>query len=110
MSTQWKLKTYLATKHKIYHATSLQRKIVNQTGVLISIQNLCNYLEKKPKRIPLRILELLITTLGCNLEDLLKITPAQVPAFSSPTKLSYQNTPHSKRATHRFPNPQDYGK
>ena len=60
MAVHWRLKTHLATKHGIYGATAFQRLIVKKTGVLISLQNLCNYLEKKPKMIPLQTMELLI--------------------------------------------------
>jgi len=63
VTIHWRLKTYLTTKHGIYGAVALQKIIANKTGVLISVQNLCNYLEKKPKQIPLQTMELFVTAL-----------------------------------------------
>jgi len=108
MAVHWRLKTHLATKHGIYGATAFQRLIVKKTGVLISLQNLCNYLEKKPKMIPLQTMELLITALGCRIEDFCHITPGSYSLPSIPKKLSCKNTPLSKRASKNFPDPEDY--
>lgn len=103
----YRLKTYLATSHGIFDATSLQQRIVKKTGVLISIQNLCNYLNQKPKSIRLKTLELLVTSLECKLSDFLEIKPSEI-AVGETIKLSYQNTPLSKRAVHQFPDPKNY--
>lgn len=108
MAISWRLKTYLATKHGIYGAVALQKKITKKTGVLISVQNLCNFLERKPKMLRLETIELLVTALDCQLEDFCKITPSEIKVTSSPRKLSYQNTPLSKRGVKSFPDPKDY--
>jgi hypothetical protein len=108
MAIHWRLKTYLATRHGIYGALALQKLIVKKTGVLISIQNLCNYLDKKPKVLPLKTMEILVTALECKLTDFCRITPAEFQSSSTPQKLSYQNTPLAKRAVKSFPDPQDY--
>ena len=103
----WRLKTYLATSHGIFDATSLQKRIVKKTGVLISIQNLCNFLDQKPKSIRLKTIELIVTSLECSMSDFLEVKPAEFTVGET-TKLSYQNTPLSKRAVSQFPNPKDY--
>jgi DNA-binding Xre family transcriptional regulator len=103
----WRLKTYLATSHGIFDATSLQKRIVKKTGVLISIQNLCNYIDKKPKSIRLKTVELIVTALECKLSDFLEIRPSEI-TIGETTKLSYQNTPLSKRAISQFPDPKNY--
>jgi DNA-binding Xre family transcriptional regulator len=108
VAISWRLKTYLATRHGIYGAVSLQQRVVKKTGVLISVQNLCNFLEKKPKMIRLQTIEILVTALECKLEDFCKITPTELKNPSSPRKLSYQNTPLSKRGMKSFPDPEDY--
>lgn len=107
MAINWRLKTYLATKHGIYHATILQKRIVKKTGVLISVQNLRNYLNRKPKSIRLKTVELIVTALACELSDFLEIKPSET-AVGETKKLSYQNTPLSKRATVQFPDPKNY--
>jgi hypothetical protein len=108
MAISWRLKTYLATKHGIYGAVALQQQVVKKTGVLISVQNLCNFLEKKPKMLRLETIELLVTALDCRLEDFCKITPSDAKLPTSARKLSYQNTPHSKRGIISFPDPENY--
>ena len=108
MAIHWRLKTYLATKHGIFGAVALQKLITKKTGILISVQNLCNYLEKKPKMIPLHTMELFITALECQLEDFCHITPNTASLPPSPKKLAYKNTPLSKRAIKAFPDPKDY--
>ena len=108
MAVHWRLKTYLATKHGIYGAVCFQKKIAKKTGVLISVQNLCNLLETKPKMLRLETIELLVTALECKLEDFCQITPSEVKPLASLRKLSYQNTPLSKRGVKSFPDPEDY--
>jgi DNA-binding Xre family transcriptional regulator len=111
MAVHWRLKSFLATKYGIYGAVALQKRVATKTKVLISVQNLCNYLEKKPKSIRLETIELLCTALECELHDFceVKLSAAiQKNKESTVKKLSYQNTPHSKRAVTSFPNPEDY--
>jgi DNA-binding Xre family transcriptional regulator len=108
MAISWRLKTYLATKHGIYHATCLQKRIVKKTGVLISAQNLGNYLNGKPKSIRLKTVQLIVTSLECNLSDFFEIKPEDTSSVNETKKLSYQNTPLSKRAVSQFPDPKNY--
>lgn len=107
MAIHWRLKTYLATSHGIYHATSLQKRIVKKTGYLISVQNLRTYMNRKPKSIRLKTLELVVTALECELSHFLEIKPSEI-AVGETKKLSYQNTPLSKRAVNQFPDPKNY--
>ena len=107
MAIHWRLKTYLATAHGIYHATTLQKRIVKRTGVLISVQNVRGYMNQKPKSIRLKTLELIVTALECRMSDFLEIKPAEI-SIGETRKLSYQNTPFAKRAASQFPDPKNY--
>jgi DNA-binding Xre family transcriptional regulator len=107
MAIHWRLKTYLATSHGIYHATALQKRIVKKTGFLISTPNLRSYMNRKPKSIRLKTLELIVTALECELSHFLEIKPAEI-SVGETKKLSYQNTPLSKRAVDQFPDPKNY--
>ena len=49
MAINWKLKTFLFKKFSITKATEIQKLIKTKTGIIISIQNICNYLNSKPK-------------------------------------------------------------
>lgn len=108
MAISWRLKTCLATQHGIHRATDLQRLIVKKTGVLISVQNLCRYLNQKPKEIRLSTLELICTSIGCDLKDFCEIRPKENLVFTEIKKLSWQNTPKAKRALKNFPDPKLY--
>jgi DNA-binding Xre family transcriptional regulator len=107
MGISWRLKTYLATKHRIYTATELQKKIIKNTGIIISLQNICNYLQGKPKTLPLKTIEIICTTFDCDLSDFCKVTPNKKEVIKR-KKLSYKNTPLSKRGINNFPNPENY--
>ena len=109
MTIRWKLKTFVANRQGIYGSVALQKLIVKKTGVLISLQNICNYYEKKPKMLRLATLEVFCTALECTLADLIQIEPN--PKFQNPKevkKLAYQNTPISKRSAKHFPDPTHY--
>jgi DNA-binding Xre family transcriptional regulator len=107
MAISWKLKTYLSQKHSIYKALDLQRAIVNKTGVKMSLQNVCNYLNIKPKSLRMETVELICTTLNCQLSDFCQVSPSHNKKAKN-KKLSYKNTPNCKRGTLSFPNPEDY--
>lgn len=107
MSIKWNLKKYIAEKHSIYSATELKKVITKQTGVIISLQNICNYLNANPKMIRMETIEIICSALSCNLSDFCQITPG-VRKKKENEKLSYQSTPLSKRGVSQFPNPQDY--
>ena len=107
MCIQWKLKKYLEQKHAIYSATELKKKIEKDTGVVISLQNLCNYLNKTPVMIRLHTVEIICSALNCKLSDFCAITPDGVKKKNH-EKLSYKNTPLAKRGVIQFPNPKDY--
>lgn len=106
MAIHWRLKTYLATKHGIYRINTFQKLIVKKTGVLISQQNLCQYM-KAPKTLRLTTIEILCSALECELSDFCTVAPGSMKP-DKPRKLSFQNTPLSKRAARNFPNPTDY--
>jgi DNA-binding Xre family transcriptional regulator len=110
VAIHWRLKTYLATQHGIYSAVDLQKKITQNTGIIISAQNLRTYLNETPKSIPLKTIELLCTALQCELSHLLEIKPKSlIRGKVQPKKLSYLNTPINKRAKGElFPDPTHY--
>lgn len=108
MAINWRLKTYLAVEHSIFSATTLQKMIIKATGTIISLPTLCNYINKKPKKIPLKTIELICSTLKCNLSDFCNVGPNATSKPRNKKKLSYKNTPNSKRAVNSFPNPKDY--
>lgn len=111
MAIQWRLKSFLSSQRGIYKAVELQKRVVKKTGILISLQNLCNYMNKKPVIIRLTTLELLCTALDCELSDFCKLTPNQDlcrEAGQEAKKLSAKNTPFTKRAVKNFPEPKDY--
>ena len=110
MSIEWFLKKYLAKNRSIYSATELKRLISKRTGVVISLWNLCKILNSRPKMIRLETIEVICSALDCKLEDFCQITPGKIKKKEKEkVKLSYKNTPHSKRGIHHFPDPQDYG-
>ena len=107
MSIKWNLKKYIKKKHSIYSATEFKKMIQKKTGVSISLQNICNYLNKNPAMIRLETMEIICTALNCNLQEILKISPEKKPNKAT-RKLSYKNTPHAKKGLSDFPNPEDY--
>jgi DNA-binding Xre family transcriptional regulator len=109
MAVHWHLRSYLATKHGIYTARALQRKITETTGTIISLQNLCNYLNVKPSLLRLDTVELFCTALQCELSEFCRVSPGKPRrAQGGPKKLSYKNAPLSKRSVHQFPDPKEY--
>jgi len=109
MAIYWRLRTYLATKHGIYTVAKFQKTITKATGVIVSVQNLRKYLNKKPKLIPLKTIELFCTALNCELScfcEVKPILPNKIP--NKLTKLSFHNTPLKNRVTKSFPDPNHY--
>lgn len=107
MAINWRLKTFIFTKFNITKATKVQKMILDKTGILISLQNLCNLINKKPQMIKLDTMEIICSALNCELKDILKITPASKKRENK-IKLSYKNTPKSKIAYKSFPDPNNY--
>lgn len=108
MSISWKLKQYASRKYGVYRAVDLQKIIVDKTGVLISLQQVCNLLNKRPVSLKLTTVEVVCTALECNLSDICEVTSSSKRKSKSVKKLSYKNTPHNKRGVKKFPNPDDY--
>lgn len=106
MAISWHLKT-LASKKGIFRAKDLQRRIAERTGVLVSLQNVCNLLNAKPQSVKLRTIEIICTALDCKMNDFCEITPGKFDN-SKTKKLSFKNTPQSTRGKSDFPNPEDY--
>jgi DNA-binding Xre family transcriptional regulator len=104
---QWKLKSELARKHQLYTVTDLQKLIVKKTGVVISLANLCKYVNRRPKLIRLETLEIICSAMECELSKFLKVGPATFKADRT-RKLSFKNTPKSKIGVKSFPEPKDY--
>ncbi|MFA6190693.1 MAG: helix-turn-helix transcriptional regulator [Candidatus Staskawiczbacteria bacterium] len=107
MTIKWNLKKFIEKKHSISSATDFKKLIQKNTGFNISLQNICNYLNKNPSMIRLDTMEIFCSALDCNLQDILKISPSKKPNKSS-KKLSYKNTPNTKKGLSDFPNPEDY--
>ncbi len=109
MSIRWSLKLYLAREHQIYRVTELRKRILEKTGVVISIANLCKYVNERPQMIRLETVEILCTALGCELKEILDVGPSdRVRKPEKRRKLSFKNTPRSKIALSQFPVPSDY--
>ena len=104
---QWKLKSELAKRHQLYTVTDLQKLIVKKTGVVISVANLCKYVNQRPRMIRLETMEIICSALECELATLLKIGPKAFKAEKT-RKLSFKNTPKSKIGVKSFPEPKDY--
>ena len=100
MAISWRLKSYLAQNHSIYGATQLQKKIRNVTGIIISVQNLSNYLNAKPKAIRLETMQIICTALNCQLTMFCKVSPDEGKEKTE-KKLSY-NLLSAQNETH-FP-------
>jgi hypothetical protein len=64
-------------------------------------------MNRKPKSIKLKTLELIVTALECELSHFLEIKPTEI-SVGETKKLSYQNTPLSKRSLDQFPDPKNY--
>ena len=109
MAIYWRLKKYLLNEHHINTATDFKKLIKNKTGIIISLPNVCAYVNGRPRTIKLDVAELFCTTLTCELSDFLEITPSKARKQKE-GKLSYQTTPHSKRGLDNFPDPMDYKK
>jgi DNA-binding Xre family transcriptional regulator len=106
MSIKWNLKKYIAEKHSIYSATELKKIITKKTGIIISLQNICNYLNATPKMIRPETIEIICSALSCELNDFCRITPSDRKKKEN-EKLSYQSTPLSNVGW-SISNPQDY--
>jgi DNA-binding Xre family transcriptional regulator len=107
MAIHWTFKQYLASKQQIYTATELQKKIVKETGVVISVAQLCKLVNGRPKMIRFETAEIITSALGCELADFLVITPKKMNP-NQKKKLSFKNTPRCKIAVRAFPRPEDY--
>ena len=106
MAVHWRLRSFLAKKG-IFTATAFQKRILKKTGILISLQNLCNYMNRRPSLLRLKTIEIICTSLDCSLEDLCTVKPLKINEKSE-KKLSFKNTPHAKRSLKKFPNPNNY--
>jgi DNA-binding Xre family transcriptional regulator len=106
---KWRFKTYLAEKHQIYSMTALQKKIVKKTGIAISVAQLCKLVNKTPTMLRLSTMEIICSSLDCELNDFLQVTP-KIMNPDKVRKLSFKNTPKSKIGIKNFPSPADYEK
>lgn len=107
MTIQWSFKSYLAHKHNIYKVTELKKLIHKKTGYVISIANLCKYVNQRPSMLRLETAEIICSALDCELSDFLKVGPKRIKSTKS-KKLSYKNTPKSRIAQKSFPDPENY--
>jgi DNA-binding Xre family transcriptional regulator len=108
MAINWRLKTYLSTTHSIYTIVDLKKLISKRTGIVISLQNLSNIVNKRPKQIRLETIEIICSALDCQLSDFLEVRSKKFSKYQDKKKLSYKNTPDCKRSINMFPDPKDY--
>lgn len=106
---KWRLKSFLSEKHQIYSVTELQKHIVKKTGVVISLANLCKLVNGTPSMLRLSTIEIICSSLDCELHNILQIAPKAMNP-NKKRKLSFKNTPKSKIGLKNFPNPSDYEK
>jgi putative transcriptional regulator len=107
LAVRWSLRSLLAAKYQIYTVTDLQKRIVKKTGVVISVANLCNYVNRAPKMVRLETVEIICSALECELSHFLSVSPKKFDSDKT-KKLSFKNTPKSKIATKTFPEPGNY--
>jgi len=107
MAIRWSFKHFLASKHQIYSVTDLQKKIVKETGIVISVSQLCKLVNRTPSMIRFETAEILVSALNCELSDFLTISAKKMNP-TEPKKLSYKNTPRSKIGVKSFPSPSNY--
>ncbi len=107
MAIQWHLKSYLSRQHNIFKATELRALVLKRTNVRISLQNICNLLNTKPRALKLATIEILCTALECDLSAFCQVKP-EIKIAAHPRGQSFQNTPNSKRVKAEFPDPTDY--
>lgn len=110
MAIQWRIRTLIAQKFQIYRLTEIQKKIIDRSGVKISLQQLSEIVNKRPKSLKLSTMEIICTAFDCNLSDFCEVRPSQSIAKKRKKirKLSPTNTPLSKRNIKAFPDPNDY--
>ena len=107
MAIHWKLKQYIREKYGFLRLKDLQRRIMEKTGIIVSLQHLSELGRGCPKSIRLHTMEVLCSALDCTLNDLIAIEPSKRKEKAT-RKLSYQSTPLEKRGREAFPNPSDY--
>ena len=107
MTIHWKFKKYLAREHNIYTVTELQKLIVKKTGYIISVANLCKYVNARPTMLRLETVEIICSALNCKLSHLVSVGPKNFKNTKR-KKLSYKNTPKEKIGIKSFPDPENY--
>lgn len=109
MTIKWRLKSFILENNNIATATDFRKKIIEETGIIISVQNLCNLLNSKPKSIRLSTIEIICLALDCKMSEFFDINGKDKKKFSRKVKkLSCKNTPKIKIAKNAFPNPENY--
>ncbi len=110
MAIQWRIRALIAQRFQIYRLTEIQEKIIDRTGVKISLQQLSEIVNKRPKSLKLSTMEIICTALDCKLSDFCEVMPSQSIAKKRKKirKLSPSNVPISKRNIREFPDPNDY--
>ena len=84
MAVQWTLRKWLAAERGIYRATDLQRLILEQTGVHLSVQSVSSLMIRPPKAIRFRTIQPLCTALRCQLSDFCVVLPDEPQAGERP--------------------------
>ena len=87
MPLKWTLKQWLqtdrgliiTTDRPLRHLKELQEKIKHRTGNKISLSILHNLLEKQPKTLDYRILQLICDAFQCQLKDFCSVKPSSPP-------------------------------
>lgn len=112
MTVKWSLKRFIASSEEVYNVTGFQALIQERTGVRVSLQQLCNLVNRKPKSIRISTIEIICSALNCKLSDFLEVEKSEriLKRRKKTRKLAVQNTPKSKLSLEFPPNPYDYQK
>jgi DNA-binding Xre family transcriptional regulator len=107
MPSNWTLKKWLAIEHDIYRASDLRQRIIERTGVQLSLSSVSELLRQTPKVVKLSTMQILCTTFQCQLSDFLEVTPGK--ARSGRPRRPYAS--HAGKRTRKptmFPSPDDF--
>jgi len=100
----------MAAKFQLYRLVDVQKRVIDRCGIKISLQQLSELVNKKPKSLRLSTMEIICTALDCKLSDFCEVQPNRIVAKKRKKvrKLSPSHAPLSKKNLKEFPDPNDY--
>ena len=75
MPLQWTLRKWLAVERDIYKPSQLQARILEKTGIKISIQALSALMTEQPGALRIQTIQVLCDALDCDLHAFCNVTP-----------------------------------